>query len=367
MLYRIVKYNKTGTTVIFLIFMTSGCIITNGIVGTNPVVAQQKEHQDSEIIMKDQGAFIDADGILNVVGVVDNNGIVPVSVTVGLNVTEEKTNDKQFTLASNSSTSSTFPSLRSLTSIDSTSISTMTEPLYGKVIYPDAGAPFRFKVEPGNHVMNQPFVKEIRELPVPSYTDILILNYSNIAVGSEKALVGTIKNNGPFEVNNVYVYASVHDSNRTQIDSAKSPIIPVIQPGEEVPFKLKPTPAVKSQAYYYSCAGLDYDSPITTLATGNGGYIPYTLEGLAKITEIRYENTSNSIVLGVDHYNPDGGMITLKLPQMDHNEKPNVLLDELAYGGDDAKITSDGKTIYIDIFVPPEEHQVRIKGISSMT
>jgi hypothetical protein len=243
----------------------------------------------------------------------------------------------------------------------------MTEPLYGKVIYPDAGAPFRFRVEPGNHVMSQPFVKEVREIPVPSYTDILILNYSNIPVGTEKALLGTIKNNGPFEVNNVYVYASIHDSNMTQIDSAKSPIIPVIQPGKEVPFKLVPDPAVKSQAYYYSCAGLDYDSPITTLATGNGSYIPYTLEGLAKITEIRYENTSNSIIFGVDHYNPDGDMITLKLPQMNHNEKPTVLLDGLAYSGDGAKITSDGKTVYINIFVPPEEHQVQIKGISSIT
>lgn len=360
------KYNKTetGTTVIFLVLMTSGCVITNGVVTPDPVIAQQKEQHDSEIIIKDRGSFVDADGILNVVGVVDNKWVVPVSVTMGLNVTEEKTKNKQYALASDSSS---FPSPTSLTSIDSTSISTMTEPLYGKVIHPDAGAPFRFKVEPGNHVMNQPFVKEIRELPVPSYTDILILNYSNIAVGSEKALVGTIKNNGPFEVNNVYVYASVHDSNKTQIDSAKSPIIPVIQPGKEVPFKLKPDPAVKSQAYYYSCAGLDYDSPITTLATGNGGFIPFTLEALAKVTEIRYENTSNSIIFGVDHYNPDGGMITLKLPQVNQNEMPNVLLDELAYGGDDAKITSDGKTIYIDIFVPPEEHQVQIKGISSMT
>jgi hypothetical protein len=370
-LYQIMEYNNFRYAIILLIFVISGCFSTNEMVANSPATlgstfTQQDEKQNSDIKIKEVGEFIDSDGILNVVGVVDNNGIVPVNVVVGLNITKDTSKNKQLDLASNSALSSPI-SLSSKTSEDSTSVSTLTESLYGKVIYPKTGAPFKFKVEAGNHVLAQPFVEEVRELPSPSYTDILVLNYSNIAVGEEKTLVGTIKNTGPFEVNNVYIYASIHNSNRTQIDSAKSPVIPVIQPGEEVQFKVEPDPAIKSQAFYYSCAGLDYDSPITTLATGDGGFIPYTLEGLAKITEIRYENASNSIVFGVDHYNPDGGLITLKLPQMNHNEKPSVLMDELPYSGDDAKITSDGKTIYIDIFVPPEEHQVQVKGISSMT
>ena len=368
------KYNKVGAATIFLVFIAGGCIVTNEMVAHNTVAlasvfAQQDEKQSSDIIMKELGEFIDSNGILNVVGVVDNNRIVPVSIVVGLDIskdTKNNDNNKQLDLASNSAPSS-LVSFRSNTSENKTSISTLTESLYGKVIYPDTGAPFKFRVEPGNHVITQPFVKEVKELPLPSYTDLLVLNYSNIAVGDEKALVGTIKNIGPFEVNNVYIYASVHNSNRTQIDSAKSSVIPVIQPGQEVEFEVKPDPAVKSEAFYYSCAGLDFDSPITTLSTGNGSFIPYTLEGLAKITDLRYENASNSIVFGVDHYNPDGGMITLKLPQMNHNEKPSILMDEQPYSKGDAKITSDGKTIYIDIFVPPEEHQVQVKGISYMT
>jgi hypothetical protein len=31
---------------------------------------------------------------------------------------------------------------------------------------------------------------------------------------------------------------------------------------------------------------------------------------------------------------------------MNHNEKPSVLMDELPYSVDDAKMRSDGKTIY---------------------
>jgi hypothetical protein len=364
----IMKYNKVGTTTIFLIFIASGCIITNEMDNRNAVVfaQQQEKKQYSDVVIKELGEFIDSNGILNVVGVVNNNGIVPMNVVVGVNTTNDTNYNKQLAFPSNTVLSSPV-SFRSNLSDSNNSISTLTEPLYGKVIYPDTGAPFKFKIEPGNHVITQPFVKEARELPLSSYTDLLILNYSNIAVGDEKSLVGTIKNIGPFEINNLYIYASVHNSNRTQVDSTKSSVIPVIQPGEEVEFEVKPDPAVKSEAFYYSCAGLDYDSPITTLPTGNGGFIPYTLEGLAKILDLKYENASNSIIFGVDHYNPDGGLITLKLPQMNHNEKLSVLMDELPYSRDDAKITSDGKTIFIDIFVPPEEHQVQVKGISSMT
>lgn len=39
-----------------------------------------------------------------------------------------------------------------------------------------------------------------------------------MAVGSERALVGTVENTAPFSVHNVRVYASAHDNNQTQID-----------------------------------------------------------------------------------------------------------------------------------------------------
>src|ERR687884_541661 len=42
-------------------------------------------YNDSSIRMTDQRTFVDSHGNLNVVGVVNNFGTVPVSVTVGLN------------------------------------------------------------------------------------------------------------------------------------------------------------------------------------------------------------------------------------------------------------------------------------------
>lgn len=145
------KYNKAGTAAIFLIFIASGCIITNEMDNRSAVVfaQQQVEKQNGDIIIKELGEFIDLDGILNVVGVVDNNGIVPVNVVVGLNTTNDTNYKKQLALASNSVLSSPV-SFRSNLSDSNNSISTLTEPLYGKVIYPDTGAPFKFKIEPGN-------------------------------------------------------------------------------------------------------------------------------------------------------------------------------------------------------------------------
>ena len=163
------------------------------------------------------------------------------------------------------------------------------------------------------------------------------------------------------------VYASAHDNNQTQIDSAISKNIPTIEPGQEIQFELIPNPSVKSNVIYYSCAGVELDAPITTLKTPDGGFVAYDLQALAKIIDLKYNSSSDSIVFGVDHYNPDGGSITMKLPQMYDNQKISVLVDGEQATAENAKITKDGKTIKIDIFIPPEEHQLQILGVARTT
>ena len=69
--------------------------------------------------------------------------------------------------------------------------------------------------------ISQPFIL-ISIITDSTYYDILKLNYTNMAVGSERALIGTVKKHGTFSVHNVRVYASAHDNNQTQIDSAIS-------------------------------------------------------------------------------------------------------------------------------------------------
>ena len=61
-------------------------------------------------------------------------------------------------------------------------------------------------------------------------------NYSNFPVGQNRELIGTLKNTGNVVVQNISVYASVHDKNGTQIDSIQSNTIPILNPGEVKPF-----------------------------------------------------------------------------------------------------------------------------------
>lgn len=304
------------------------------------------------IILKDPASFYDSTGKLNIIGVVDNNGEFPVDATVGVNVTEVSDNE-DIASAHGSSNSTNLP------------FSTYTSPTFAKVIYPGTGAPFKIVLSPkSTESVGQPFVYSVTKKEKVNY-DVLDLNYSNMAIGNEKALIGTVRNTAPFPVYNAIVFASVHDSNKAQIDSATTKAIPVVGPGQEVKFELLPDETVRADAIYYSCAGVELDAPITTLKTSDGGFIPFDLQAIAKIIDLKYDDQSKSIVFGVDHYNPEGGNVTLKLPQIYDDQTLTVFMDGSPLG--DVNMVRDGKTIKMDIFIPPEEHQIQIKGVSHIT
>lgn len=316
------------------------------------------------IVLKEFGSFIDSNDRLNIVGVVDNIGDYPIGqVIVGLNLTAS-TGGLSEGLSDFGDTNTDDAGSQANTANAST-IATIMAPTFARVIYPGTGAPFRIVLE-GSEVsmasIGQPFIYAFNQLD-NTYYNILKLNYTNMAVGSERALVGTVENTAPFSVHNVRVYASAHDNNQTQIDSAISKNIPTIEPGQEIQFELIPNPSIKSDVIYYSCAGVELDAPITTLKTPDGGgFVAYDLQALAKIIDLKYNSSSNSIVFGADHYNPDGGSITMKVPQMYDDQKISVHMD--GKPANTAEITTDGKTIKIDIFIPPEEHELQILGVA---
>jgi hypothetical protein len=150
-----------------------------------------------------------------------------------------------------------------------------------------------------------------------------------MALGGERALTGTVENRAPFPVYNVSVYASVHDFNQSQIHSAISDKLSVIEPGERIQFTVTPDASAKSRTVYYSCAGVDLDAPISTIRFSDDGFIPLDLQALAKVIDLKYNDGSESIIFGVDHYNPEGGLISLNLPQIYDDQKLTVLKDGL--------------------------------------
>ena len=184
-----------------------------------------------------------------------------------------------------------------------------------------------------------------------------------MAFGDERAFVGTVKNNAPFDVHNLSVFASVRSENATQLDSVRSDIIPVLKANEEREFLALPDAAIKSNVYYYSCAGLDLDAPIKTIDTGDGKFIPYDLNAAAQVSGIRYQNETDSISFDIRPYAPGGGPVSFMIPQESQDQSVKVLLDGNLH---EPAIRADSKTIYIDFFVPAGQHEVQIQRVTSI-
>ena len=296
-------------------------------------------YNNGSIKMTDQRTFLDSHGNLNVVGVVNNFGTVPVSVTVGLNTAA--------TTAGNSKTANT---------------SFFKQPIYGRIIYPFTGAPFKFVIAPRQVITGKAFIVDVNNISVPNW-NVLSLNYSNMPIGKDAALVGTARNIGSFDLHDVSIYASVHNRNGTQIDSVRSNVIPIIKPGQQIAFAAKPDAAVKSDVFYYSCAGVDLDAPITTLSIGNGQFIPYDLRALARVSDLNYNNANDSINFAITYYSGTGGPLTLKIPQTSEKQSVTVVMDGTVYKK--ASVKMNGKTVFIDFFVPPQSHSIQVRGVRS--
>ena len=140
---------------------------------------------------------MDSNDRLNIVGVVDNNGDYPIGqVIVGLNLTASSGGLSQG-LSDFGDTNTVDAHLQATNANASTITTTIT---FARVIYPGTGAPFKIGRE-GSEVsmasIGQPFIYAFNQLDT-TYYDILRLNFTNMAVGSERALVGTVENTPPF-------------------------------------------------------------------------------------------------------------------------------------------------------------------------
>ncbi len=275
-------------------------------------------------------SFVDTEGRLNVVGTVRNTGNLPIQATIGLDVEDEN------------------------------GIRIEHEPTFGRIIRPLNDSPFKFVIDSG--IAGLPFIADVKEVEATHVTDMIILNYTSMAFGDERAFVGTVKNNAPFDIHNLSVFASVRSENATQLDSVRSDVIPVLKANEERAFLALPDAAIKSNVYYYSCAGLDLDAPITTIDTGDGKFIPYDLNAAAQVSGIRYENETDSISFEIRPYAPGGGSVSFMIPQESQDQSVKVLLDGNLH---EPAIRADSKTFYIDFFVPAGQHEIQIQRVTS--
>jgi hypothetical protein len=285
---------------------------------------------DNPVKIIAQSSFIDHESKLNIVGTVRNTGSLPVQVLLGLEVQDEN------------------------------GIRIEQQPTYGRIIRPLNDSPFKFEINSGT--AGHPFIAAIKEIETTHITDMIILNYTSMAAGEENGFVGTVRNNAPFDIYNVSVFASARSENATQLDSVRSNVIPVLEAGEEQPFIAVTDADVKSRVYYYSCAGLDFDAPMTTIDAGGGKFIAYDLHATAQVSAIRYASQTDSIAFEIRPYSPSGGPVSLMIPQVSQDQTVTMTLDGKPH---QSLIRDDGKTIYIDFFVPQGDHEVQIQKVTS--
>ena len=309
--------------IVLIIFLLTLCIFQ---FNHTPVYGSE------DIKISSGSSFLDSNGKLNIIGVVTNYGVTSEQVVVGLDI-HNKIDDSNITL---------------------------NDTTFSKIIYPGKESPFKFKISTDYDVLGKPHIIQMKKVNDPFY-NVIIQNYSNFPVGQNKELVGTLKNTGNVVMQNISVFASVHNKNGSQIDSIKSNSIPILKPGEVKSFSARPDNSIVKDANYFSCAGFDPNAPINTLDLGNGKFLAYGLESVAKISNFSYNKSTDSISFSADHYNPLGGIVTFKIPQIDNNHDVTIYLDNL--GLKDQQITKNGKTIITNIFVPPNEHLIRIAGI----
>lgn len=283
------------------------------------------------VSISERNIFKDSNDKLNLVGTLTNIGKTPLEVTIGVDVKKPFQSEQEV--------------LKSKT--------------FASVLYPHREVPFKFTIKNGELFEGSVFVVETKEVNKPLFAT-LKHEYSNIAMGDEKALIGTIKNIGSSIINDVAIYASVHSKDGTQLDSVKSTVIPILYPGEEKPYKIIPEPTTRSLAYYYSCAGLDINSPITTLDLGGGEFLAFNFESASLVSNFIYDKSSDSIMFTIKPYNPEGGDLIFKIPQSNPNQKVNISVDGKAHK--EATISTDGKTITMKVSIPSDEHKVIITG-----
>jgi hypothetical protein len=341
------KLRKRRTKVIVGILLSTLAlliILTSSILPLPSLAMATANGDDNSIKMTKQQSFIDANGKLNVVGVVDNNGKIPISVTVSLNTIDKSSGMTR----------------------------TLIDPTFGNIIYPYTGAPFKFIIDPNQQsVKGTAFISSVKQIPVPYY-NVIRLNYSNIPTGSNKALVGTAQNIGPFDLHDLTVYASVHDRNGFQIDSIRSNVMHLIKPGQQAHFIALPDSVVAPNAVLISCAGVSLgNDPMNALDIGNGQSILYDINGVLRISDFKYSAANDSIMFQAKHYNPSGGPMSLKLVKNSGGSDVIVMMDGKVYNNGNNNAASikmmNTKTVHIDLFIPPGDHTLQIKGIRSTT
>ncbi|MDE1872915.1 MAG: FxLYD domain-containing protein [Thaumarchaeota archaeon] len=174
---------------------------------------------------------------------------------------------------------------------------TLSESRILPAIYPLKDMPFKFKfpqITSGNPLLQKPQVSFILTNSNPLNIEV---NYDRTLVKyPDGHLTGFITNTGNDTVNNIDVYALVHDKNNNYLDEVENTwTIPSLSPGNKTEFVMYPDPAVAKQVYYYSCFIPGADSSVEMSAPWKDKTFYFSVLSIVYFTNQNFDENNNSI------------------------------------------------------------------------
>lgn len=236
-------------------------------------------------------------------------------------------------------------------------------PLYKK----DSSVPFKFVLNSSTYSLKTdsvPFIYSLKSVKLPYIKyNTFKLSYPVQPQGPLKQLLGNVTNDGLDTINNLTLYASVHDKKGAQIDSVRT-LIPTVKSHETVNFTFSPNPAIKDNVYYYSCVGGDLKNLSTdqyeNIHVTPSKTLGYKFTGLMEVNSVHYDKNTHQFDLKLNNMYPSLGSLSFKL--IPGQKSPvSVLMDGVA--STSAIVKNDSNSTSLELSIPQGNHEILLSGI----
>ncbi len=170
-------------------------------------------------------------------------------------------------------------------------------------------------------------------------------------------------NTGPFQIDNLTLFAIARDNKSTQVDSVKT-FIPAIKPYETISFAFIPNPAIKDRVHYYSCVAGDAEDMVVgkynMFNISNLKTLGYKHSGLMVLDALNYNNINHQLNMKLNNIYPTPGVLTLQL--MPNQTNPiSVYLDGQLFKS--AKINYLENMMQLDMSIPQGQHDIVLSNV----